>query len=136
MAFNGYLIKATSADAPFPNKYIAKLSWNTVAKSSVIKEYKEENTGNLHRIMAANKKAEISFNTTNLTYSQKIEVVNYFKNATTDTVANKIELQYWDSESESYKTGTFYYEDLSFNINYITPSRTVGSALSFTFKEY
>lgn len=119
MAFNGYLIKANGANDPFPNKYIAKTTYKiSPNKHTVLKEYREDNTSTLHRILATGRKTSITFETIKLDRTDAAAIVSYFETNASDLTNQTIVLSYYNPRTDAYATGTFYFNDLLFNINY------------------
>ena len=48
----------------------------------------------------------------------------------------KVELQYWDDDSNKYSTGTFYIPNMDFPIRKITDDTIYYNEMAFTFVEY
>jgi hypothetical protein len=53
------------------------------------------------------------------------EMMTLFRNAWTSTSERKLDLQYYDMETNSYKTGTFYMPDIKFQIQRIDTIRNI-----------
>lgn len=138
MAFAGYLLKAVSTGAIFPHKYIALESWDsTPDQREELKAYRDDNTRNLTRITATGKKSVFSFTTRNLLHlAEKEEIQKFFTDAESSSEQRKIALEFWNDETNSYDTGTFYRPNMNFPISKITDTDIIYKALKFEFVEY
>ena len=142
--FQGYLFKKTvtrgtsTVDVPFPNKYIALESWDsTPNQREEIKAYRDDNTRNLTRITAQGKKSVFKFKTRKkLHLAEKKEIQQFFTDSETDPNQRKIQLTFWNDESNSYKTGYFYRPNMTFKIYKITDDDIIYDEMSFELIEY
>lgn len=143
--WNGYLLKAVKTNKKFPDKYINFESWDSTPKQrEELKAYRDDNTRNLTRVTAEGMKSKFSFRTRqDLTLEDKIAIQKFFTDAmeeeTDPTEAKKqrkVELQYWDDDSNKYSTGTFYIPNMDFPIRKITDDTIYYNEMTFTFVEY
>ena len=136
--FAGYLLKATKTDTIFPHKYIALESWeSTPDQREELKAYRDDNTRNLTRLTAQGKKSIFSFTTRDrLTLEEKMEIQAFFYDGESDHEQRKINLQFWNEETNSYDTGDFYRPNMNFPIYRISDDNIIYKAMKFEFVEY
>lgn len=136
--FDGYLIKATATNKVFPLEYIVWEGYkSTPNQREEIKAYRDENTRTLHRVTASGKKTRIDFTIRgNLHLADKKAIQKWFTDAESDSAERKINLSYWNDESNSYKTGDFYRPDIEFTIKEVLPNDLIYKELQITLVEY
>ena len=136
--FAGYLLKATATGIIFPQKYIALESWDsTPDQREELKAYRDDNTRNLTRVTATGKKSIFSFTTREgLHLADKIIIQTFFTNGESDHEQRKINLEFWNEETNSYDTGDFYRPNMNFPIYKITEDDIIYKAMKFEFVEY
>lgn len=143
--WRGYLLRAVKTDKKFPSKYIQIESWDSTPKQrEEIKAYRDDNTRNLTRVTADGMKSKFAFKTRpNLTLEDKIAIQKFFTDAmeqesdpTEAKKQRKVQLQYWDDDSNKYSTGTFYIPNMEFPIRKITDDTIYYGELIFSFVEY
>lgn len=136
--FAGYLLKAVATDTVFPHKYIALESWeSTPDQREELKAYRDDNTRNLTRLTAQGKKSVFSFTTRDkLSLEEKMEIQKFFTDAETDHEQRKVQLQFWNEETNNYDTGYFYRPNMNFPIYKIEGDNIIYKALKFEFVEY
>ncbi len=142
--FEGYLFKKTvtqgtsTIDVPFPNRYIALDTWSsTPNQREEIKAYRDDNTRDLTRVTAQGKKSKFSFKTRKkLHLNEKKEIQQFFTSSEVDANQRKIQLTFWNDESNSYKTGYFYRPNMEFKIYKITDDDIIYDEMSFELIEY
>lgn len=117
MAFNGYLLKLGGASGTiFPMKYIKVEGYDITPNQRMESEAKRAITGVLHRTTVAHTASKIEFNTPNMTNLEVAEMMQLFRSNWTSTAERKLSLQYYDPETNTYKTGDFYMPDIKFPI--------------------
>lgn len=120
MAFNGYLLKlGGSGGTVFPMKFIKLEGYNITPNQRMESEAKRAITGVLHRTTVAHTASKIEFNTPKMTNLEVDSMMSLFRNFWTSTAERKIDLEYYDMETNTYKTGTFYMPDIKFEIERI-----------------
>lgn len=120
MAFNGYLLKlGGSGGTVFPMKFIKLEGYNITPNQRMESEAKRAITGVLHRTTVAHTASKIEFNTPKMTNLEVDSMMSLFRNFWTSTAERKINLEYYDMETNTYKTGTFYMPDIKFEIERI-----------------
>lgn len=117
MAYNGYLIKiGGSSGTPLPMKYIKLDGYNITPNQRMESEAKRDVTGVLHRTTVSHTASKVEFNTPNMTNADVNAMMSLFRNAWSSTAERKLNLEYYDMETDSYKLGTFYMPDIKFQI--------------------
>lgn len=120
MAYNGYLIKLGGASGTvLPMKFIKVEGYDITPNQRMESEAKRAITGLLHRTTVEHTATKVEFNTPNLTNLEADEMMTLFRNAWTSVTERKLNLQYYDMETNSYKTGEFYMPDIKFSIDHI-----------------
>lgn len=139
MAYNGYLIKVGgSAGTPLPMKYVKLDGYNISPNQRMEAQAGRSVTGLLHRSTVSHTASKIEINTPYMTNRDVNDMMTLFRNAWTNTLERKLDLQYYDMETDSYKTGTFYMPDIKFEIDHIeTATNTiVYKEIRIAFIEY
>ena len=138
MAFNGYLMKAVKTNAIFPHKYIAIESYRTKPNiREEIDSYRDDNTRNLTRITAEGEKTTITFAVMdNLHLADMSAILKWFTDAEVDHKERKIQIEYWNDEDLTYKTGYFYRTDIDFIKKTITPTDIIYKSFEIKLVEY
>lgn len=120
MAFNGYLLKLGGASGTvFPMKYIKIEGYDITPNQRMESEAKRTITGNLQRTTVSHTASKIEFNTPKMTNLDVDAMMSLFRSKWTNKRERKINLQYYDMETNSYKTGSFYMPDIKFPIERI-----------------
>lgn len=140
MAFAGYLLASVvgSTITPFPNEYIKYESWSsTPDQREELVAYRDDNTRNLTRVTAAGRKSVFSFTTRDgLHLAEKQAIQTFFTSAETDHDQRKVQLQFWNEETNAYDTGFFYRPNMPFPIKRLTDDDIVYGELKLEFVEY
>lgn len=136
--FKGYLIRATKTGELFPHELISYDTYSTTPNQrEELKAYRDDNTRNLTRVTAAGKKSVFSFNTRkNLRLSDLQTLKNFFDRNEEIAEQRKINLEYWDMENLTYKTGDFYRPNTPYKIRKITDTEIFVSEITIDFIEY
>lgn len=117
MSYNGYLIKLGGSNGTtLPMKYIKLEGYNITPNQRMETEAKRAVTGLLHRTTVEHTATKIEFNTPNLTNADVDAMMTLFRTAWTSTAERKLDIEYYDMETDTYKTGTFYMPDIKFQI--------------------
>ena len=123
---------------PFPNEYILYESWtSTPDRREELVAYRDDNTRNLTRVTAAGKKSNFSFELREgLHLRDKQRIQTFFTSAEVDQEQRKIQLQFWNDETNSYDTGYFYRPNMAFPIRRVTDDDIIYGKLKLEFVEY
>ena len=126
MAYNGYLIKVGGSNGTIlPMKYIKLDGYNITPNQRMESEAKRAVTGLLHRTTVAHTASKIEFNTPIMTNADMDAMMTLFSNAWTSTSERKLELYYYDMETNAYKSGDFYMPDIKFQIDHIDNTKNI-----------
>ena len=135
MAFNGtYLIKV--GGTALPMKYMKLEGYDITPNQRMESEAKRAITGYLHRTTVAHTATKIEFNTPPMTNLDLNAMMSIFRGAWSSTIERKLDLEYYDMETDSYKTGTFYMPDIKFSIDHINGSLIYYKETRIAFIEY
>lgn len=126
MAYNGYLIKVGgSLGTPLPMKYIKLDGYNITPNQRMESEAKRNVDGELQRSTVPHTASKIEFNTPNMTNADVDAMMTLIRNAWTSSAERKLTLQYYEMETDTYQTGTFYMPDIKFDIDHIDNVKNV-----------
>lgn len=120
MAFNGYLIKLGGSNGTvLPLEYIKLSGYNSTPNQRMESEAERAVTGLLHRTTVEHTATKVEFTTPMMTNKQVADMMTLFRSVWSSTSERKLDLEYYDEETDSYKTGTFYMPDIKFTIDHI-----------------
>lgn len=142
MAYSGYLIKVGgSSGTNLPMKFIKPESYEPTPNQRLETEAKRNTEGKLVRNTVEHTATKIEFETPVLTNAQVSELNALLFNAMStaaDIRERKLDLEYYDNESDSYKVGTFYMPDVKYPINHIDAVRNIiyYDPIKYSFIEY
>jgi len=137
MAYSGYLIKVGgSLGTALPMKYVKLDGYNITPNQRMESEAKRAVTGVLHRTTVAHTASKIEIHTPYLTNSEVATMMTLFRNAWTNVSERKLSLEYYDMETDTYKTGDFYMPDIKFEIDHIDGNIIVYKETRIAFIEY
>jgi len=128
MAFLGYLLKINGTI--FPNKFIAIDSYQSTPNQITDLDSYTDADGVLHRNTLPHTRTKTEFNTPYLSLADKKTVQGFFSNRVSFTA------EYWNDESNSYKTGKFYVPDLTFLIYSMTENDILYKPTRIALIEY
>ena len=107
--YNGYLIKVGgSSGTALPMQYIKLEGYDITPNQRMESEAKRAVTGILHRTTVDHTATKIEFTTPCLTDMDVHALNGLLGEAWTSVSERKLELEYYDMETATYKTGTFY----------------------------
>ena len=137
MSYSGYLIKlGGNSGTALPMEYIKVTGYNITPNQRMEAEAKRDVTGYLHRTTVAHTASKVEFNTPVLTNKQVDAMRTLFRNNWSSTIERKITLYYYDMETDSYQTGTFYMPDIKFQIDHIDGNIIYYAETRIAFIEY
>ena len=140
--FNGYLYKAVKTGAVFPLQYIQFSTYSTTPNQrEELKAYRDDNTRNLTRVTASGKKSVFEHKTRKnlrLTDMQAIQDWIYYNEENTQEAHDqrKIQLEFWDVENYTYKTGTFYVPNIEYKIVRVEEHDIIFDEFKLKYVEY
>ena len=102
-----------------------------------IRAYRDDNTRALTRITAQGRKSIFSFATrNNLHLKDKIAIQKWFTEKEVNSTERKIQLTFWNEETNNYDTGYFYRPNMEFKIKSIIGNDIIYDSMQFDFVEY
>lgn len=136
--FKGILLYRTADNKPFPQQYIEMGSWSSNPdQREEIRAYRDDNTRALTRITAQGRKSIFSFATrNNLHLKDKIAIQKWFTEKEVNSTERKIQLTFWNEETNNYDTGYFYRPNMEFKIKSIIGNDIIYDSMQFDFVEY
>lgn len=117
MAFNGYLIKlGGSTGVELPMKYIKYETYKITPNQRLDLDTTRDTTGMLHRNVLSHTAMKVEFETIPMDNYNVAALMTLLRNSFSDSQARKVTLDYYDVETDAYKTGTFYMPDIQWTI--------------------
>lgn len=142
MAYAGYLIKLGGSNGTsLPFKYFKAESYSCTPNQRMEASANRAVTGVLVRSTVSHTATKIEFETPFLTNTER-KALNDLLWAAMGSAANRLErkldLEYYDDEMDTYKTGTFYVPDVQYSIYKVDNTRNIitYSPVRYAFIEY
>lgn len=140
MAFSGYLIKVGTglAAVEIPMKYMRYTSYKVTPDQRMEWSAERDTTGVLHRETVANKPPKIEFETPYMTNSDIVALNTMIQGKYTVAAERKLDITYYDPESDSYKTAAVYMPDVDYKIYNVdsTNKKILYEPLRYAFIGY
>ena len=140
MAFSGYLIKVGTglAAVEIPMKYMRYTSYKVTPDQRMEWSAERDTTGVLHRETVANKPPKIEFETPYMTNSDIVALNTLIQGKYTVAAERKLDITYYDPESDSYKTAAVYMPDVDYKIYNVdsTNNKILYEPLRYAFIGY
>lgn len=131
MAFSDYLLKVGNYTIPL--RFMKLESYTSMPDQRQDLDSYRDADGYLHRTVLPHTATKIEFETPYMYMAEMQELIQGIKSNFTNVLARQCTLTYYDDETDSYKTGTFYMpgtiEFKWYNKNIYAPTR-------FAFIEY
>ena len=125
MAFSGYLIKVGSPAVEIPLKYMRAETYKVTPNQRLEWSAERDVTGVLHRETTPNMPPKIEFNTPLMT-NKDIKALNtILSNAYSNATERKLSVNYYDPESDTYKTHDCYMPDVKYEIRNVDTAHNV-----------
>lgn len=140
MAFSGYLLKVGTGNSAveIPLKYIRYTSYKVTPQQRMEWSAERDTTGVLHRETVENMPPKIEFETPYL-YESDVNNLNSIISAKYKIARErKLNITYYDPESNSYKTAAVYMPDVNYKIYNIdaTNNKILYEPLRYAFIGY
>lgn len=110
MAFEGWLLKINGET--FPNELIALESYKCTPDQIMDLDPYRDGDGLLHRNALPHTATSMEFSTTHLRLRDTERLNTFFPHGN----RVKCEIEYWNPNTSSYKTGAFYISDMPYEI--------------------
>lgn len=140
MAFSGYLIKVGTGGTAveIPMKYMRYTSYKVTPDQRMEWSAERDTTGVLHRETVANKPPKIEFETPYMTNSDIVALNTLIQGKYTVASERKLDITYYDPESDSYKTAAVYMPDVDYKIYNVdsTNKKILYEPLRYAFIGY
>lgn len=130
--YKGYLLKFGSQIVP--NNYFCEYS--STPDQRLDSDAERDNTGYLQRSTLPSGKTSIKFSTHILHLDEKIALQNIINNSIINTVQRKCMVEFWDDETNTYKTSYFYIPDIEYVIMDADDTDITYQPISFELIEY
>lgn len=116
----------------FPMRLVAKNGIHVSPNMrEEIKASRDDNTRDLIRVTASGTKTQISIDMLGgLNNAQKNEALAWFTSHETDELKRNINLLYYDPDSDSYMTGSFYRANPKYDVIYTTDTDIIWDAFT------
>lgn len=110
MAFNGYLIKLINGGSSYtiPLTYMKLETYKVAPNQRQDLDSYRDADGYLHRNVLAHTATKIEFETPYLLRNQMRSLIQGIRGELTDSASRTCTVEYYDDETDTYKTGTFY----------------------------
>lgn len=119
MAFSGYLIKvgpSSSSLTEIPLKYMRAETYSVTPNQRMEWSAERDVNGFLHRQTVQNMPPKIEFNTPMMTNTEINALNTIFANAYSSVSERKLTVEYYDPETDTYKTHDCYMPDVQYKI--------------------
>ena len=122
----------------FPMHLLAKKGYGVDPNvREEIKVYRDTNTRNLTRVTADGMKTSMTLKFLGgLNNAKKIEADSWFTSHESIAKQRKISLLYYDSDSDTYKTGNFYRANPHYDVISTTATDIIWDAFEYYLAEY
>lgn len=120
MAFSGYLIKVGGSNGTvLPMKYMRHESYKITPNQRLETDAKRDVTGMLHRNTVSHTATKIEFETPIITNIDLQAMLSILRSNWTIQLERKLNIQYYNEETDSYATAACYVPDIDYNIDHI-----------------
>lgn len=132
LAFEGWLLKINGT--VFPNELIALESYKCTPDQIMDLDPYRDGSGLLHRNALSHTATSMEFSTTHL----RLRDVNRLNAFIPHGNRVKCEIEYWNPNTSSYKSGAFYISDIPYEIVYIDEKNNdiLYKTIKITITEY
>lgn len=120
MAFSGYLIKLKgTTDEVLPLDFIAVDSYSATPDQRMEAKANRATSGKLDRQTVSHTATKIEFETPPITNHEVAVLNTLIHNHYTNALKRDVSLEYYDNDTDTYKTGNFYMPDIQYKISRI-----------------
>lgn len=128
--FEGWILKF--GNTILPNSFLSNSYSATPNQRTELEAYRDDYTQNLYRITSTGLKTKIEANIKPLYLEDKLKLQSIMENGLEDELQRKYKVTYWNDETCSYETGSFYIPDTTYSIYWVNKKR--NSILYNSFK--
>ena len=98
----------------FPNELLLADGWQPTPNQRTELDAYRDASIYLHRTTSQNYKTTILLNLCPMTQTEKERVQGIINSAMINTVERKVQISYWNDETNEYSNGEFYISDITF----------------------
>lgn len=140
MAFQGYLIKVGTGNSAteIPLRFMRAETYSVTPDQRMEWSAERDITGVLHRDTVENMPPKIEFKTPLMTNKDIVQLNTIIQGAFTNQRERKLQIEFYDPESDSYKTWECYMPDVQYQIRNVDVARNIVNyqELRFAFIGY
>lgn len=139
MAFSGYMIKLSGSNGTeLPMTYMKGETYKVSPNQRLESSANRAATGLLVRSTLEHTATKIEFETPPITNTDIVPLMTLLTNNMTNTLRRDITIEYYDPETDSYKTADCYMPDIDFTISRVdlTTNTIYYNQVRFAFIEY
>lgn len=125
MAFSGYLIKVGTPGVVIPLKYMRAETYKVTPNQRLEWSAERDVNGYLHRVTVENKPPKIEFNTPLMSNADINALNNMLNSAYSEPGERKLAVEYYDPETDSYKTHDCYMPDVAYEIRNVDVANNI-----------
>lgn len=129
MSFSGYLVKLIATDntkTEIPLEYIRYSTYKITPNQRLDLDTGLRGLdGVMHRNVVQHEVSKLEFNTPSMTNTKLNVLLTMLRNHWRDPIQRDVYLEYYDMETDSYKTGHFYIPDITYEIRNIDTARNI-----------
>lgn len=129
MSFNGYLVKliaANNAKTEIPLEYIRYSTYKITPNQRLdLDTGLRDITGVMHRNVVQHEVSKLEWNCPSMSNSKLNWLLTLLRNHWRDPLQRDVYLEYYDMETDSYKTGHFYIPDIDYSIRNIDAANNI-----------
>lgn len=134
MAFNGTLLKLNGTT--FPLEYIKFETYNITPNQRMDLDSYRDLTGVLHRQVLSHTATKIEFQTPYMTEEKLNTMLSIINSALSNFNERKVTVEYYDVETNSHKSGSFYMPDISYTMYNVVGTKIIYNPIRIAFIEY
>lgn len=136
MAYAGYLIKlGGSSGTVLPLEFVKAESYD-VESGRLTERIRQDVTGGRHRNTAEHTSTRIKFTTRAMTNTALATLNGLLITAMSDAEKREITLEYYDPETDTYKTADGYMPVVKYPIRKLEQNMVIYNPIEFEFIEY
>lgn len=134
MSYSGYLIKV--GDEIVPNDLIRYKTYKVTPNQRQDLDSHVMEDGYLRRNVLVHTRTKIEFNLKRIDNTQMNEVMSLIQRNMINALERKVELTYYDPETDQYNQGTFYVPDPNYTIYSLSRDKIQYEETRIAFIEY
>lgn len=134
MAFNGTLLKLNGTT--FPLEYIKFETYNITPNQRMDLDSYRDLTGVLHRQVLSHTATKIEFQTPYMTEKKLNTMLSIINSSLSNFDERKVTVEYYDVETNTHKSGSFYMPDISYTIYNVVGTKIIYNPIRIAFIEY